>query len=200
MCPHLDRIKLFQANDPNWSGVFLDNVPITLAFREDEGRLPAKYPDDASFQKAVQGFLKYLHDNYFKPNNKLLIANFSSRKDDSDWTRHLANVDGAMLEGWAIDWPNGYRPVERWEQHMLLAEQTQELGKKVILVSRGNKDDYDLQQFSFASYLLINQGNAYFRYANGSKYHEPWLYDNYSYNLGIPLGPRYQDGDAWFGV
>jgi hypothetical protein len=45
--------------------------------------------------------------------------------------------------------------------------------------------------------LLINNGQAFFRYAEGSKYREVWLYDNYSYNLGEPLGPRYKDGDAW---
>ena len=71
------------------------------------------------------------------------------------------------------------------------------MGKIILLVSRGDKDDYELQQFSFASYLLINQGNAYFRYAHGSDYNEVWLYDNYEYNLGDPLGPRYRDGDAW---
>ena len=194
---YLERIKLFQENDRNWSGVFLDNLPITLSFYEEDQNIPAKYPDDASYQAAVQGFLQYLDENYFSPNQKLLIGNFSSRKDDSDWTRHLTHLSGAMLEGWAIDRPDGYRPVKRWEEHMLLAEETQKLGKTILLVSRGDKDDYELQQFSFASYLLINQGNAYFRYAHGSVYREVWLYDNYNYPLGVPLAPRYKDGDAW---
>lgn len=193
----LERIKEFQGNDPNWSGVFLDNLPITLAYREEEGNVPAKYPDDASYQAVIQDFLKYLHENYFAPNQKLLIGNFSSRKDDSDWIRHLTYLEGAMLEGWAIDVPDRYRPVERWEQHMRLAEETQQRGKIILLVSRGERDDYELQQFAFASYLLINQGKAYFRYAKGSEYQEVWLYNNYTYPLGSPLGARYQDGDAW---
>lgn len=193
----LERIKEFQAGDPNWSGVFLDNLPITLAYREYDGNVPAKYPDDASYQAVIQDFLKYLHENYFAPNQKLLIGNFSSRKDDSDWVRHLTYLEGAMLEGWAIDVPDRYRPVERWEQHMRLAEETQALGKIILLVSRGERDDYELQKFAFASYLLINQGNAYFRYAKGSEYQEVWLYDNYAYPLGKPLGARYQDGEAW---
>ncbi len=193
----LERIKEFQADDPNWSGVFLDNLPITLAYREEENNIPAKYPSDTSYQAVIQDFLKYLHENYFAPYNKLLIGNFSSRKDDSDWTRHLPYLEGAMLEGWAIDVPDRYRPVKRWEEHMLLAEETQQLGKTILLVSRGERDDYELQKFAFASYLLINQGNAYFRYAKGSDYQEVWLYDNYTYPLGTPLGARYQDGDAW---
>jgi hypothetical protein len=193
----LERIILFQASDPNWSGVFLDNLPLTLAYREEDGDVPAKYPTDASYQAAIQGFLQYLDENYFSPHNKFLIGNFSSRKDDSDWTRHLTHLSGAMLEGWAIDVPDRYRPVERWEEHMLLAEETQQLGKTILLVSRGDRNDYELQQFAFASYLLINQGNAYFRYAHGSVYQEVWLYDNYAYPLGDSLGPRYRDGEAW---
>src|SRR5215216_100451 len=51
-----DRLKKIQA-EPNWDGVFLDNVPVTLVFREQSGHLPAAYPDDASYQAAVQGFL-----------------------------------------------------------------------------------------------------------------------------------------------
>ncbi len=194
---YLERIRLFQDGDENWAGVFLDNVPLTLAFREDDGNLPALYPDDAAFQEAVQGFLRYLHENYFSPKNKLLIGNLSSRKDDSDWMRHLENLDGAMLEGWAIDVPDRFRPVERWEEHLRLAEETQAAGKIILLVSRGEKDDYALQEFAYASFLLIQQGRAYFRYAGGSEYNSVWLYENYRYDLGEPLGVRYKVGDAW---
>jgi hypothetical protein len=194
---YLERIRSFQKDDENWAGVFLDNVPLTLAFREDAGQVPALYPTDAAYQAAIQGFLQYLHENYFKPRNKLLIGNLSSRKDDSDWVRHLKNLDGAMLEGWAIDVPDRFRPVARWEEHLHLAEETQAMGKIILLVSRGEKDDYALQEFAYASFLLIQQGNAYFRYAGGDSYNSVWLYDNYNYDLGEPLGMRYRDGDAW---
>ena len=102
-----------------------------------------------------------------------------------------------MHEGWAIDWPNGYRPVAIWEKQMTLAEQTQEMGKSIVLISQGTKDDTTLQRFAFASYLLINRGHAFFRYANSNYYRDVWLYDNYDYDLGGPLGPRYRDGNAW---
>jgi len=192
----LDRVKKIQA-EPNWDGVFLDNVPVTLAFREQSGHLPAAYPDDTSYQAAVQGFLKYLYESYFQPNKKLVFANLVSRKDDADWVNQLNYLDGAMHEGWAIDWPDGYRPVDAWEKQMALAEQTQEMGKTIVMVSQGNQDDGTLQNFAFASYLLIDQGNAFFRYANSNNYADVWLYENYMYDLGEPLGPRYQDGQTW---
>ncbi|MGZ9164170.1 MAG: putative glycoside hydrolase [Anaerolineales bacterium] len=192
----LDRIKEIQA-EPNWDGVFLDNVPVTLAFREQSGHLPAAYPDDTSYQAAVQGFLKYLYENYFQANKKLAFANLVSRKDDADWVSQLNYLDGAMHEGWAIDWPDGYRPVDIWEKQMVLAEQTQEMGKTIVMVSQGNQDDKALQNFAFASYLLINHGSAFFRYANSDDYADVWLYENYAYDLGEPMGARYQDGQAW---
>ena len=71
------------------------------------------------------------------------------------------------------------------------------MGKDIILVSQGTKDDLELQEFAFASYLLVNQGRAIFRYANSNKYREVWVYENYNVPLGAPLGPRYKDGDAW---
>lgn len=192
----LDRIKQTQA-DPNWNGVFLDNVPVTLAFQEKSGYLPAAYPDDASLQIAVQGFLQYLYENYFQPEKKLLFANLVSRRDDAVWTSQIMYLDGVMHEGWAIDWPNGYRPAETWEKQMELAEQTQKMGKSIILVAQGTREDTSLQKFAFASYLLINQGNAFFRYANSNKYRDVWMYDDYRINLGTPLGLRYRDGTAW---
>jgi len=193
---YIDRVRQTQA-DPNWDGVFLDNVPVTLAFREKSGSLPAAYPDDVSYQNAVQVFLKFLYEGFFQPENKLMFANLVSRRDDAVWATQLNYLDGVMHEGWAIDWPDGYRPLDVWEKHMTLAEQTQASGKTIILVSQGNNDDIDLQQFAFASYLLINNGNAFFRYANSDKYREVWLYEDYAVKLGSPLGPRYLDADTW---
>jgi hypothetical protein len=192
----LERVKNFQT-DPNWDGVFLDNVPVTLAFREADGSLPAAYPNDVSYQAAVQEFLKILFEEYFQPNRKLLFANLVSRKDDTFWVNHINYLDGAMHEGWAIDWPDGYRSAETWETHMRLAEQTQQLGKYIILVSQGTQEDTTLQNFAFASYMLINHGRAAFRYANSDDYNEIWLYDNYASSLGDALGDRYPVGLAW---
>ena len=48
-----------------------------------------------------------------------------------------------------------------------------------------------------ASYLLVADENAYFRYADSDNYREISLYENYSLDLGAALGPRYQDGTVW---
>ena len=192
----LDRIKTFQA-DPNWDGVFFDNVPLSLAFLEDGNNVPTKYSTDEKYQSAVQSFLEFLHKEYFQTNNKLMFANLVSRRGDINWVDQLNFIDGAMLEGWAIDWPDGYRSPDEWEEHMKIAELTQQQGKVIILVSLGNQSDFDLQRFAFASYLLINDGKAVFRFANSDKYREIWIYDNYSFDLGEPLNYRYLTNTGW---
>ncbi len=193
----LERVSQILAADPVWDGVFLDNVEATNAFHINAGEILAAYPDNASFQAAVQGFLQYLRVNYFQPHNKQLLANLISRTDDSQFTSYLTYLDGVMHEGWAIDDPNRWRSASTWEKHMALAEQTQALGKSIILVSHGAQTDLELQKFAYASYLLIMNEKASFRYGMDTAYNQAWLFDTYKIDLGSPLGRRYQRGTAW---
>lgn len=192
----LERVRDSQS-DPNWGGVFLDNLEVTFAFRESAGEFPLAYPDEKNYLAASQGMLEFLQREYFQPNQKLLFANIAARKDDADWMSYIAHLDGAMHEGWAVDWPDRYRSADKWEKQMVLAEETQAAGKFILLVSQGTQADVDLQRFAYASYLLVNNGRAAFRFGNSGHYRDAWFYSNYYIELGQPLGPRYRDGDAW---
>jgi hypothetical protein len=192
----LERVRDSQS-DPNWGGVFLDNLEVTFAFRESDGQLPMAYADETSYRAASQGMLEFLQTEYFRPNQKMLFANIAARKDDADWMSYLKYLNGAMHEGWAVDWPNRFRDAAEWETQMTLAEETQAAGKFIILVSQGTQADVDLQRFAYASYLLVNNGHAAFRYGNSANYRAIWSYSNYFVDLGQPLGPRFRDGVAW---
>ncbi len=180
-----------------WDGVFLDNVEASLYKRGQEGQLPAAYPTDASYQAAVEGFLSYLYTSYFDQSNHPLQANIIALEETSVWFTYLEYLDGAMEEGWAVDWSNGYLSQSQWEEHMSRVERTEASGKKAILVSQGNRTNTAREEFAFASYLLVANGNSSFRYSDSSAYHDIWLYDNYETDLGAPLGPRYQQGSVW---
>ena len=78
-----------------------------------------------------------------------------------------------------------------------IAEKTQASGKYVILVAPGNRSDVNRETFAFASYLLISNGRAAFRYSTDDQYREVWYYDNYKINLGTARGSRYKVGTAW---
>jgi hypothetical protein len=180
-----------------WDGIFLDNVEASLVKRRRLGSLPAAYPDDASYQRAAAGFLDYIHENYFGPQGYPLLANVIELKDTAAWFLFLQHVDGAMQERFAVDWNGQYLDPLDWETDLARAEAAQALGKRVILVAQGDKDNVLRQQFAFASYLLVADGQAAFRYTNSRHYDQAWLYPEDGLDLGAPLGNRYHAGSVW---
>lgn len=180
-----------------WDGIFLDNVEGSRDKLLRRGFKPLAYPDDASYQAAVEGFLKTIATNYARPQQRPVFANLIEVNDPAIWFRYLQYLDGAMDEAFAVDFQDGYLSVAEWEQDLQLAEQTQALDKQIILVSQGKRTDQARQQFALASYLLVNAGRAWFRYTDSQSYEEIWLYRNYELDLGAPLGVRYQAGPGW---
>ena len=192
----LERAKALQ-EQYHWDGVFIDNVEVSLNKLENRGITPAKYPDDASYQSAIEGFLKYLHENYFEPSGRPVLANIISVDDWDVWLRYLQYLDGAMIEAFAVDWSSGYRSPTDWKDQLSAAEKALAENKKLILVSQAGQARPKHQQFALASYLMIADKNAYFRYADSEDYRDTTLYENYFLDLGSALGPRYKDGTFW---
>jgi hypothetical protein len=192
----LQRASQSQA-DFGWKGVFLDNMEASLDKLVRDVGGSAKYKTNAEYQTAISAFADYIYKSYFQPQGRPLFANIVEMNDPAVWNRYLGSLDGAMLENFAVGWNNTYSSASRWEQDMKLAEQTQALGKQAILVSQGTQADTSRQRFAYASYLLVANGLANFRYASYDYYDQAWLYDNYTLNLGAPLGKRYQSGAVW---
>ena len=180
-----------------WDGVFLDNVEASLSKFQKQVILPQKYLDDASLQNAVDGFLSYLREQNFPPDGRSLYANIISVRDSRIWLRYLNYLDGAMLENFAVDWLDDALSPEEYAVELEMLSASQMMGKTLILVAQGDQDDLSRQQFAYASYLLVNDGRAFFRYAHHSAYREPWWYSNYDIDLGWPLGTPYQQGQTW---
>jgi hypothetical protein len=183
-----------------WQGVFLDNLEASLGEIKSDGLLPAKYQDDASYYAAVSGFIQYLYTNYAQPYNRPVVANIISRSTDAQWFNFMPYLTGAMKERFAVPWSGtpGYLSESKWSSDMALAEKTQAQGKFIILVAQGSKTDTNRQKFAFASYLLISNGRASFRYSDSDIYNEVWLYENYKVQLGSPLNARYKSSTtAW---
>ncbi|MGC8855211.1 MAG: putative glycoside hydrolase [Anaerolineae bacterium] len=180
-----------------WDGIFIDNVEASLAKFRSEGRLPAAYRGEEDFQKAVEEFLSFLSSSYFRPAHIPLIANIVSVNDTAVWKQYVAYLDGAMIENFATGWEKTTLSAQEWETQMDLAEWALANGKILILVAQGEKNDLARQEFALASYWLINNGHAYFRYANSDEYNSLWDYSNYNQDLGAALGPRTRQGNRW---
>src|SRR5215208_1647000 len=148
------RVLEYQGKN-GWSGLFLDNLEASLSDIQKYGSTTANYPDDASYQAAILGFLQYLRTNYSHP----ILANIIARRDEASWFKYMPYLDGAMQERWAVDWSTTvYVSETKWKSDMALAEKTQSQGKYILLVAPGNETDTNRQQFAFASYLLISNG------------------------------------------
>lgn len=181
-----------------WHGVFLDNVEASLNKYQKKGVILRDYPDDKSLQVAVSGFLGYIYKHYFHPQGRPLQANIIELKNTRNGFEYLENLDGAMDEAFAAGWRSGsYLSARGWEEDLAMAEQTQAYGKRIKLVSQGDKNDIKRQNFVFASYLLIAKGRASFRYTSSKHYDEAWEYNNYRIDLGSPKGNRYPVGATW---
>ena len=126
-----------------------------------------------------------------------MYGNIVSVDDDAVRERYIKHLDGVMIESFATDWSDGYREHDDWEQQLELAESVLSQGKAVILVSQGDENDLDRQKFAFASYLLVADEHAVFRYANSDSYRNVWLYDDYNLDLGTPTGKRYESKSDW---
>jgi hypothetical protein len=180
-----------------WEDIFLDNVEATRTKMVRDGKNIPKYPDDESYARAVEGFLAYIRQNYFEPQGKSIYGNIVSLDEEEVWDRYLQHLDGAMVESFATDWSDGYRDRDDWEEQMVRVEGALAQGKTMILVAQGEQDDLELQNLAYASYLLIANGNAVFRYTDSEAYRELWWYENYDLDLGAPLGERYEDKGGW---
>jgi hypothetical protein len=192
----LSRSKEMQTQF-GWDGVFIDNAEASLdKFRKDN-LIPARYPTDVSFQTAVINFLGYLHEGYFKPAKRPMFANITSLDDYNIWMQYANYLDGMMIEAFAVDWNTGYLLPQEWEAQIGVIQWALNQNKTVLLVAQGSQKDSERQQFAYASYLLVNNGNAFFRYTNADNYGDLWNYPNTKFDLGLPLGPLYRDGFNW---
>ena len=191
----IERIRLAQQTY-GWDGVFMDNMDASLGRFTRNGIQLAKYPGNTSLQKAHSALLARVRNELAGPGGYPLFANITYLEDPSVFFEYMQYLDGAMIEDFAVDW-TFYHSAATWQSQMDFIDKAQNYGRKFILVAQGTQNDQQRQVFALASYLLINNGNLYFRYTNQEYYRYSWLYDNYQVKLGSPLGVRYQSQGFW---
>lgn len=185
----LSRIKISQPQ--GWDGIFIDNLATQFGMHHgDFSKKLKKYPTDESYRDAVVGFLSYVRTQYFKPNKRLMYGNISTYwNQEPVYFRYMEHLDGAMDEFWAYP-RTGWYPIKSFQRRLDRLGDTVKRGKVVYLVSQGPRSNSQRQQFGLATYLLIADSKAFFRYTSDKDggYGQMWLYDNYKLKLGEPLG------------
>ena len=155
-----------------WDGLFMDST----------------IGNTSTPQNEIEDFFAYVRNHY----SGWLFANLGGMPNEysDDYNAYL---DGMMHEAWSLDWEGNYVSATEWNTHLEHAEAAQAAGKMLILVAQGDAADTQKLTFAFASYLLVANGKASFRY--GGVYREAILIPHVG--LGQPLGPRYRTGEGW---
>jgi len=209
---HSGRITyLMNPGDPGWrafawsrlkyikdtwayDGIWLDNVDLDLSralsgVTNSDGGVK-EYGTQEQWQQAVEGWLAGLRaavgDNY--PVWANLVGGGLGA---TSWDPYAPYLDGAMDESFAVNWIDKWRTPEQWQGQEQRAQRWLNMGKGLVMVGQGPRDDTNRLDFTLASYMLVANDTAYFRYTRFDTYYEQlWLYPEYdtARALGTPLG------------
>ncbi len=177
-----------------YDGIWLDNVDLDMSrawsgVTNSDGGL-AEYQTQGEWQQAVEGWLAGLRaqvgDSY--PVWANLVGGGVGA---TSWDPYATYLDGAMDESFAVSWINNWRSSAQWQGQVQRAQRWLNMGKGLVMVGQGPKDDTARLDFTLASYMLVANNNAFFRYTRYDTYYEQlWLYPEYdtARALGNPLG------------
>jgi hypothetical protein len=185
-----------------FDGVFLDNVELSLSkvadqMRNSDGEVQG-FTSNSEYRAAWISYLEEL-SVHLRPHGPLWANLVADPNDGRNWAPYLEHLDGAMMPSFAT----GYRGLSpaRWNNNLVQVEAALQAGRGIVAVGVGQRENEQLQQFAFASYLLVSEtGQAYFRYVSSENpldLSSFWLFGNYAYTLGDPFGPRTRDGQKW---
>lgn len=180
-----------------YDGLWLDNVDLDLgrATRESknsDGRV-REYSSDADWRSAMAGWLQGVRG---KLGDWPVWANIvGGTIEASAWDAYAPYLDGAMDESFAVRWVDDRRTDEEWEAQLQRAERWLDTGKGLVMVGQGPRDDTGRMLFTLASYMLVANERASYRYTRFDQYYDSlWLYPQFetAKALGGALGPRYE--------
>ncbi len=176
-------------------GIFLDNLELSWEkklFRLDISGQPIEYASSEAWVAAVRGAVVYYSQTIRSRGYPLWANMIESPLNGLDWNTFAPYLDGAMEESFALDWRGDPVSPSILETELEQATSWMAQGKYYLAVSQGD-DNQDQARYGLANMLLVTDG-AYgiFRHADHNNYSEFLQYPEYEYDLGHPLGTRYQ--------
>ncbi len=191
------------------NGIYLDNLDLSWRRYTNMGSTPKEFAASSDFVQSEINFVSHLYSAlHTNGNNFLLFANLTEGSDSgSDWDQFTSILDGGLQEDFLLNWGRGpysstialnqFRQAEKWIG----------AGRHYMAVAPGNmwysRTRFDREAlYTLAGQLLVTDGTrTSFKYYNdygdpaGSRtqyYEQFYDYPEYYYQLGLPLGPRYQ--------
>ena len=191
------RLKYIKENW-GYNGLWLDNLDLDrtrslTAEKNSDGTLK-EYASDAAWREAVAGWLAG-----FRPqigSGYPVWANLvGGGFDATSWDPYAPYLDGAMDESFSVSWLDGWRTPEQWQGQIERAQRWLGMGKALLAVGQGPQDNTARLDFTLASYMLVANDKAFFRYTRFDSYYQSlWLYPDFdtARSLGAPLAASHQ--------
>lgn len=199
-----DPISPWYTHRSKMDGVFLDNVPLSWNKVLRYNGYPKEFSLSADYANAAFGFTQQVFAALHGSGNSYpLYANLIEGNDNgSEWDRYSPYLDGAMHEGFALNWGNGPHPAQVLQNQLLQAEKWIQSGKSYIAIGQGkygSSSNDSWAKYSLAAYLLVTDGvKGYFNFDGAftfAEYDYFYEYPEYYYQLGAPTAPKYKVSD-----
>ena len=179
------------------------------------GVYPAKYPNQKSWEDAQVSFVSTVGDalkarGYYVMVNATCFVRGNVGSNDGTltaafWRRLAPHVSGLCSEYWqqlptdpsVLRLQGGDDWTHEWEGWQSLIDVAQNAGADFFTDMYGTSTSTGIMRYGKASFLLDWNGKGgAFRYLADDGNSDPWNAE-WTMNVGLPVGPRYQVGVGW---
>ncbi len=191
------------------SGVFIDNVACS-AMGLTNGRVPAKYPTDASWANAQASFIARVGSELRQKGLYVAVNAYCGGPDNGSgndrwWARLAPNVSALMVEYFEQN-PNDASQLYfddpatswlgNWRGKLNAITVAQRNGRDALALSYGSGVDTARMTYGRASFLLVWNGKGGAFIYNPNDGSDPWN-TAWTTSVGIPTGAMRQVGQAY---
>jgi hypothetical protein len=174
---------------PGLDGIFLDDTWNTAVTARNAGCVESICQNDTAWHDATLADLQAI--KAAMPAGKTLSMNSDNTSD------YAGPMDGFMIEFFANGWCGTcYQSQADLEQRLSDVDAAVAAGKSVLLVGQGSATQIESMRYSHALYLMVAGPKVSYRY--GEDYTQFLDYPEFSWNLGLPSGPRFKPAPTVF--
>jgi hypothetical protein len=170
--------------ESGWDGAYADDAITTVRAHD----LPplANYPDDASLQAAVTGFLARVYPVFQQAGKQFLINASETYRYPGLWDRWLDHADGILEEHFAGQGWTWGDDVAR--EQLAAFQRAAARGKYALAMTYGPWEDVERMQGSLAAYWLVAGPKTFWIYRPVHPSSRPVWHQAWDADLGPPLG------------
>ena len=183
------KVGRYFSEFPGLDGIFLDETWNTAVTARNAGCVESICQSDTAWHDATLADLQAI--KAAMPAGKKLSMNSDNTSD------YAGPMDGFMIEFFANGWCGTcYQSQTDLEQRLNDVDAAVAAGKSVLLVGQGSVTQIESMRYSHALYLMVAGPNVSYRY--GEDYSKFLDYPEFSWNLGLPSGPRFKPAPTVF--